>query len=210
MYNRFTLSVLLNIRVKSVILKWEEDSKLNNITETEEEVLSEAFPETIFDRIIVNLGTFLFVIMLSMVWIQILIRYFASKVGFSLPWTEEISRYLFFTLTILGSVVAIRLNGHIRIITIYNMFKPKIKNVFDIISYILIIIFVIIGINGSWRMTNLMWNSPTGSITFLKMGYLYLLLAILLVMMGINAIRGLVFKTREFFQYNITIKERGN
>jgi len=183
---------------------------LNNITETEEEVLSEAFPETIFDRIIVNLGTFLFVIMLSMVWIQILIRYFASKVGFSLPWTEEISRYLFFTLTILGSVVAIRLNGHIRIITIYNMFKPKIKNVFDIISYILIIIFVIIGINGSWRMTNLMWNSPTGSITFLKMGYLYLLLAILLVMMGINAIRGLVFKTREFFQYNITIKERGN
>jgi len=63
-------------------------------------------------------------------------------------WTEELSRFLFIWVTLIGTVICVRDDTHIQIDLLYNKLAPKIQR---IVSLIINIIFLTIAIIIFWQ-----------------------------------------------------------
>ncbi|RJX75683.1 TRAP transporter small permease [Vibrio sinensis] len=75
------------------------------------------------------LSIFLFLLMLSVIAIQILSRYFFS---FAIPWTEELSRWLYIYIVFIGASEAISRRDHIAIDMLPNRLGDKAGLLLDI------------------------------------------------------------------------------
>src|SRR5690554_5609036 len=58
-------------------------------------------------------------------------------------WSEELTRYCFVWVVMLGSVVAIRKARHMRIDFFVNLLNPKQRKVADLFAYVVMIVFLI-------------------------------------------------------------------
>ena len=68
---------------------------------------------------------------------QVIIRF----TPLSVPWTEELARYLFVWTCFMGIPWGVKLMVHMRVDMIYGKLPKKIQKYHDIISYVLILIF---------------------------------------------------------------------
>ncbi|WP_194436456.1 TRAP transporter small permease [Vibrio fluminensis] len=75
------------------------------------------------------LAIFLFLLMLTVISVQILSRYFFS---FAIPWTEELSRWLYIYIVFIGASEAISRRDHIAIDMLPNRLGDKANLVLDI------------------------------------------------------------------------------
>lgn len=67
-----------------------------------------------------------FGLMLLVMGIQVISRY---ALGVAVPWTDEVSRYLFLAEIFLGSVLALRYQEHIRITIVTDLLSARAKRV---------------------------------------------------------------------------------
>lgn len=70
-----------------------------------------AFNNTV-NGIVTNIAAVLFVLMAAFVIIQVFSRY---VLNYSVPWTEEYSRYLFIYVVLLGSSIAVKAKAHVAV-----------------------------------------------------------------------------------------------
>jgi len=68
-----------------------------------------------------------------------------SRYVFNSPiiWTDELANFLFLWLSMIGTVVALRGNGHMRLTTLVNWVRPSLGNWFNSVAALVVIAFVV-------------------------------------------------------------------
>jgi TRAP-type C4-dicarboxylate transport system permease small subunit len=79
-------------------------------------------------------------LMTAIMMYQVILRYCFNDANI---WAEEVTRYLFVWVTMLGSGVAIRANVHLRIDFLVDALSLKPRLILQMISYLLILMFLL-------------------------------------------------------------------
>lgn len=110
-------------------------------------------------------------LMVIIMGIQVFMRYVLAK---SLPWPEELTRYLFIWFVFLGISYGIRYNIHIKVDIIETVF-PKVKPFLIVIQDLLFLTFCIMMIRPSINGVNMMIRTgQTSPAMNLPMCFVYL------------------------------------
>ena len=81
-------------------------------------------------------------ILLFIMIVNIVIGVFSRYVlGSSLPWVPELTRYFMIWLSMIGAALALDRGEHVSVSFFYEKFPGKLKLVFDIIKFLIIIVF---------------------------------------------------------------------
>ncbi len=69
-----------------------------------------------------------------------------SRYGFDSPiiWTDELANFLFLWLSMLGTVVALRSDGHMRLTTLVNYSRPSLARWFNSVAALVVVAFVLL------------------------------------------------------------------
>lgn len=125
-----------------------------------------------FVKALETVAALAFAVMLILVVAQVLIRYLLP---FSVPWTEEAARYILILITFLGAAVALRRGDHICVSTFLERMSERTRRKFYLAFAPIICLFLVVILYGSFGMARQMWRSPVGSISWLRMGHLYVI-----------------------------------
>ena len=117
---------------------------------------------------------FLFILMVGLALIlgaTIALRYLFN---YPLPWSNTISRYAYIYIVLLGTAVSYMEGQHATIDFVYNAASKRIKVVFDVLHYavmmFLSIVLIVIGMNHSISM----WQVSPPILPWLPLGVVYL------------------------------------
>lgn len=135
-----------------------------------------------------------FGLMLTVMAIQVISRY---SLGIAVPWTDEVSRYLFLSEIFLGSVLALRYQEHIRITVVTDLLSPSLRRIAALLADLICIAVLVMMMGGAFNMMER--TAGVFASTFdMSFSYLYLmqliaagLMILLLVEDIINRLRGL-------------------
>lgn len=106
-----------------------------------------------------------------LVFLQVCMRAF----GNSLPWSEELARYIFIWQCWLGVSFAEKDGKHIRIEMLMNRLSPKGQRILDIIQILLTIcIVVFLIVYGSYMIAFMMEQNTTSSVLKIPLSLVYL------------------------------------
>ena len=130
------------------------------------------------------------VLMVAIMCYQVILRYVFHN---SNIWSEEVTRYLFVYVSLLGSFIAVRRNCHLKVDFFVNLLKGNVKKYFTIITNIAVIIFIIYLIPLSYNLClSTMKNISPG--LKMPMGYAYASIPIGAVLMLLGMIEQLLIK----------------
>lgn len=130
-----------------------------------------------------QLSIFLFLAMLVVLTVQIVSRYFLSV---ALPWTEELSRWLYIYIVFIGASEAVSRRDHIAVDVVPNRLSPRTNLILDVLIHttfaVIAAVIVYRGYAFALRMDRL------GSITMdVQMSVLYAAVPIGFVLVGIKS-----------------------
>jgi TRAP-type C4-dicarboxylate transport system permease small subunit len=134
----------------------------------------------IFDTALDTIVTLMFVFMLLCAIMQVMFRYVLK---ISVPWTEEAARFALIFVTFWGAAIALREKEHITITTFFEIIPQKPRLLVQLVFIIAMGIFLVNVFVGSLGMIKLTWDTPVGSIGWLKTGHVYLFLPSGIVLM---------------------------
>lgn len=166
-----------------------------------------------FDNTLDLIITIVFIFMLLSTIMQVVFRYLLHV---SVPWTEEAARFALIFVTFWGAATALRERDHITISTFFERIPIKPRLLLQLVFIVAMGIFLVNVFVGSFAMIKLTWNTPVGSIGWLKTGHVYLFLPSGIVLMMIYlclwAVETILeFKTsEEKTNSNTTRQEAGN
>jgi len=147
-----------------------------------------------------TVNTLAFIVMSSMVILQVFVRY---VLNISIPWTEELARYLLLSITFVGGALAIRDKQHINISIFIEKVPKKFYYYLKLCFDILIILFLIAVLRGAIIMIEVTWGTPVGSISWISSGKLYLILAASIIIMIIYSIKHFIKGIVKIIDINI-------
>ncbi|MCI8342254.1 MAG: TRAP transporter small permease [Firmicutes bacterium] len=128
--------------------------------------------------------------MVAIMCYQVVLRYAFQN---SNIWSEEVTRYLFVYVSLLGSFIAIRRNSHLKVDFFVDLLKGNFKRYFTIITDIAVILFIIYLIPLSFNLClSTMKNISPG--LKMPMGYAYAAIPIGAVFMLLGMIEQLLIK----------------
>jgi TRAP-type C4-dicarboxylate transport system permease small subunit len=135
-----------------------------------------------FDSALDFIVTIVFIFMLLCAIMQVFFRYVLQ---ISVPWTEEAARFALIFVTFWGGATALREKEHITIPAILERLPKKVQLGLQLVfigamGFFLVNVFI-----GSLPMIKLTWETPVGSIWWLKTGHVYLFLPSGIVLMMI-------------------------
>jgi TRAP-type C4-dicarboxylate transport system permease small subunit len=96
----------------------------------------------------------------------------------SAVWTDELARLSFVCMVFLGAAVLIKDDGLIRVTSLIDRIGKRPAAVLRIITDLAIVPLLAIITWGAWTNTRLNWNSFAPTVDWLRMGYIYLIIAI--------------------------------
>lgn len=134
----------------------------------------------VLNKILKFVIVMLFLLLVLIVILQVFSRYIPAV---TIPWTEEVARFFLIFVTFIGSAIAIRDNEHITITFLINKLPFSFRKYMNILIYILIILFLLVFLKGSFEMIKMTWFVPSISLPRIKIGYIYLVLPIGTVLM---------------------------
>lgn len=107
-------------------------------------------------------------LMTIVVFVQVLFRLTSG----SLPWSEELARYMMIYMVYLGASVGVKYANHIAVEFIAGMLPPKGRDILEILADLLMLFCFVIIIFFGMKVVNvtMMQKSPAMQ---LKMGYIY-------------------------------------
>ena len=118
------------------------------------------------------------------------------------PWTEEISRYIFVWLCILGITRGVRDNLHIKVDLVVGRFPEKVQTIIDFFINIVVIVLLSVVIISGFKLLPLTVNRKAATIN-ISMYYLYvgipasaIVMVIYLLINNVNILKSL-FASRE-------------
>lgn len=83
----------------------------------------------------------MFAVMVAAIFLQVIMRYVFNDAN---AWSEELARYTFVWLTLLGSSVAVRKCTHMRVDYFINMMPKKLVTLLNIITNAALIVFFLV------------------------------------------------------------------
>jgi len=119
-------------------------------------------------------GILLFFMFLT-TFFQVLAR---SVFQISAVWSEELARLSFVCMVFIGAAVLIKDDGLIRVTSLIDRIGKRPAVVLRVITDLAIIPLLAIITWGAWTNTRLNWNSFAPTVDWLRMGYVYLIIAI--------------------------------
>ncbi len=129
-------------------------------------------------------------VMVVVMCYQVVLRYVFNN---SNIWSEEVTRYLFVYVSLLGSFIAARKNTHLKVDFFVNLLRGNVKRYFTIITNIAVLLFVIYLIPLSYNLSlSTMRNISPG--LKMPMGYAYAAIPIGAVLILLGMIEQLLIK----------------
>ncbi len=151
---------------------------------------------TLIDGLVNRLAIVLFVILFAAVLAQILLRY---VFGNPLTWSEELSRYLFIWIALLGWTLASRNRTHIAVRLFLEMMPPAMRLGVEILNAGLVALFaVLLAILGT-KLAISSGDVPTITL-FFTFGVVYAAVPVAACLLILQAVRDVVRLWRGFRQ----------
>ena len=113
------------------------------------------------------------ILMTLVLLLQVFARYVAK---ISIPWTEELARYLLVLMTFTGAALALREKQHIAITVLLDRVSATVRICLELFFDVVIMLFLGAVFRGSLTMVQLTWETPAGTIPWITTGRLYLIL----------------------------------
>ncbi|MFA6507396.1 MAG: TRAP transporter small permease [Treponemataceae bacterium] len=117
----------------------------------------------IVDRLLDGFAVAMFIIIFAVVLLQVFMRYF---LGSPLVWSEELARYLFVWVSLIGWVFATRSGTHIRIGAFTDNLPVSVRKVIGFFNFALVIIFALVLIFFGFQMVLKNGDVPTVTLFF--------------------------------------------
>lgn len=113
----------------------------------------------------------------------------------SLAWTEEIARYLLIAVTFVGSITAVRKNGHIMVEFLFRFVPPKFSRMLVFISDVIRIAFFA---SLAWACFKLAGKTMQMMVSVdVPKSWMYYMISVCLVAMTVRAIQVLIRNVRQ-------------
>ena len=116
------------------------------------------------------LGISIFLALMCVVVLQIVAR---SVLAISIPWTEELTRFLFIWLTYIGAAVAARKGSNIVIDMLIQKIPNKIRKASEIVIILSSMAVVVVFLVGSWNLIEKTKGVYYSTMPFLSTGCQY-------------------------------------
>lgn len=117
-------------------------------------------------------------ILLFFMFLTTFFQVVARTFQISAVWSEELARLTYVWMVFLGAAVLVRDNGLIRVTVLVDRIGKEAGRALRIVTDLLIIPFLVIITWGAWTNTRLNWNTFAPTVDWLRMGYVYLVIAI--------------------------------
>ena len=134
--------------------------------------------------------------MVGMIFLNAILRYAFNT---SWPASEELSRFLFVWVTMLGAVVAYKDNGHVGVDLVVTRLKGRTKQAFVFFTRILILLILGVLVHGAVTYFNLVSTTPSPA-TNLPMGVVAASLVFSSVAMFIMTIAKMIQNVKDFIK----------
>ena len=122
-------------------------------------------------------------ILLCMFGVTVLTVLFRSVLGTSASWSEDLAQLTFILLVFLGAATVMEDEGHIRINTVVERFGERGQRAIRIVSRLLTLPFLALFATGAWDNAVVNWDVELGTVEWIRIGHMYLALAITTVIM---------------------------
>ncbi|WP_226482821.1 TRAP transporter small permease [Natrinema amylolyticum] len=132
--------------------------------------------DTWYDWIVLNVATFIFIMMLVLTVFQIIVRVLNLPVSGGAWWTEPLARYLLIVGTYGGAAVASRNGEHIKMTIVSTQLEkrsPVIGSIVDILAQVLTIVFLIMLGYAGFRASLQNWDTPMMAVGQVHQGWIY-------------------------------------
>ena len=100
----------------------------------------------------------LIVCLILQVFTRLLPRFLGDWAVISLPWTEELSRFSFVWLLMLGASVGMYNQEHFTVTFVVDALPPALRPSIQLLVYLLELLFVAVLIAHSYWMSEMVWN----------------------------------------------------
>ena len=148
-------------------------------------------------------------ILLCMFGVTVLTVLFRSVLGTSASWSEDLAQLTFILLVFLGAATVMEDEGHIRINTVVERFGERGQRAIRIVSRLLTLPFLALFATGAWDNAVVNWDVELGTVEWIRIGHMYLALAITSVIMIlyilVNIVRDLKGTYRQSTGLNSTV-----
>lgn len=131
-------------------------------------------------------------ILLCMFGVTVLTVLFRSVLGTSASWSEDLAQLTFILLVFLGAATVMEDEGHIRINTVVERFGERGQRVVRIVSRLLTLPFLALFATGAWDNAVVNWDVELGTVEWIRIGHMYLALAITSVIMILYIVTNIV------------------
>jgi TRAP-type C4-dicarboxylate transport system permease small subunit len=102
---------------------------------------------------------------------SIAMRYF---LGQPISWANAVARYVYIYIVLIGSAVSYLLEGHATIESFYNLMPRRIKMIFDLAHYLIVMGLSVLLIVKGTKYAMGMWGVHSPVLSFFSMGIVYL------------------------------------
>lgn len=160
--------------------------------------------ETVLDRVLLAIGTGIFLLTVGLVTLQVLAR--TANLPWPMTWTEPLSRLALVVGTYFGAAVATRNNEHINMDILLRKLegrRPRIKRIFDVLVYCTVTVTLTIVVWGLLIGARGAWDSNWADIDSVSFGMVYLAIAIGLTWM-------LGYELLKFKEFLVEIRSGGD
>lgn len=136
------------------------------------------------NKVVEKIVALLLAIMSIVVFLQVVFRYIFHA---SLPWSEELARYILVWLTFLGASIGVKRNAHIGVEVVVKFLPPLLRKATNVITQILSLSFFMVLIVYGMKVVSItmMQLSPAMKI---NMGYIYLAIIVGAIFMMLHLI----------------------
>jgi TRAP-type C4-dicarboxylate transport system permease small subunit len=132
-------------------------------------------------------------VLLFMFSATVLTVVFRSILEISASWSEDLSQLAFILLVFIGATTVMQDEGHIKINTAVECLSKKGQRIARIMGRILMIPFLVLFAYGAWENAMMNWEIELGTVEWIKVGHMYLVLVLTTVIMlyyiAVNIVR---------------------
>ncbi|ELY63179.1 TRAP transporter small permease [Natrinema versiforme] len=171
--------------------------------------------DTWYDWIVLNVATFIFILMLLLTIFQITVRVFDLPISGGAWWTEPLARYLLIVGTYGGAAVASRNGEHIKMTIVSTQLEkraPLIGSIVDILAQVLTVVFLIMLGYAGLRASLQNWDTPMMAVGAVQQGWVYGSITVFIGMMVFYELINLrsLLTTTNFSQQLMNKENRAN
>lgn len=121
------------------------------------------------DHLFNGLIVFALAVMAILVFGNVVLRYAFNS---GITWSEEMARFLFIWLVLLGAIMALKENAHLGVDMLIKRLPKPLKKALYVISNLIVLFVLYLLVEGSWKMTVLNADSLAPA-TGMPLSYIY-------------------------------------